>query len=310
MTLPPANATVPSAPQDFAVEIINDTIRATWTAPVVLPSGTRFRVVAAPFSHSVVASKTIVWDGDTFTADFRLAPNSYGAAWFQVQGYRTTSEVGPYAPNTFGLAPAAPLLLAPTGFTGTGRYAAIDFTWGVSTGTQPGATFQLFEHAVSTPFASATEIWQGAGSFVSVPKTDVTTRYYWIRSAFLAAVSSPHSAVGLLARASSSQTAWDASVSPGSLNKSGTASTLTTGFAIVTVVASNAPTFAWAQLGGDSISINSSSLRSTQFNATGLAEWETRDGSFKCTVTDNSGVNSVALLVGVSIYRQGSGPPP
>jgi hypothetical protein len=40
---------------------------------------------------------------------------------------------------------------------------------------------ELWEHTASTPFSSATKIWEGRADSVEISKSDTTIRYYWAR---------------------------------------------------------------------------------------------------------------------------------
>jgi hypothetical protein len=45
-----------------------------------------------------------------------------------------------------------------------------------------GAVYEVWEYTAATPFASATRVWIGNSTTVTIPKTDTTTRYYWVLS--------------------------------------------------------------------------------------------------------------------------------
>ena len=70
----------------------------------------------------------------------------------------------------------------PTSFTATTEAEAILLSWVAPSNTVPGILYQLFEHTSASPFSSATKIYEGADTQVRVPKSDITTRYYWVRA--------------------------------------------------------------------------------------------------------------------------------
>lgn len=70
----------------------------------------------------------------------------------------------------------------PTSFTATQEIESILLSWVAPSNTVPGILYQLFEHTSATPFSAATKIYEGADVQVRVPKTDTTTRYYWVRA--------------------------------------------------------------------------------------------------------------------------------
>lgn len=51
-------------------------------------------------------------------------------------------------------------------------------------------------------------------------------------------------------------------------------------------------TYLWSKVSGDAITIDTSTVSSTTFTATGLAHLETRVALFKCTVIDNNGAGT------------------
>lgn len=69
----------------------------------------------------------------------------------------------------------------PANFNVNGRYNAIAFNWDIPSGVRD-ISIQLFEYTSASPFSSATLIWEGIADSVTIPKTDVLPRYYWIRT--------------------------------------------------------------------------------------------------------------------------------
>lgn len=71
----------------------------------------------------------------------------------------------------------------PTALTATTGNGYIEFSWTLGAFWLQNGISELWEHTASTPFSSATKIWQGRGTRVVIPKADQTTRYYWVRVA-------------------------------------------------------------------------------------------------------------------------------
>ena len=78
--------------------------------------------------------------------------------------------------------PAAYRPGTPQSFTATQEIESILLQWQAPTNTVPGVLYRLYEHTASTPFSSATLIYEGADTQHRVPRTDTNTRYYWVRS--------------------------------------------------------------------------------------------------------------------------------
>jgi hypothetical protein len=70
----------------------------------------------------------------------------------------------------------------PQSFTAVQEIESILLQWAAPTNTVPGVLYQVFEYSSSTPFSSATKIYEGADTQLRVPRTDTNTRYFWVRS--------------------------------------------------------------------------------------------------------------------------------
>lgn len=70
----------------------------------------------------------------------------------------------------------------PQSFTAVQEIESILLQWVAPTNTVPGVLYQVFEYSSSTPFSSATKIYEGADTQLRVPRTDTNTRYFWVRS--------------------------------------------------------------------------------------------------------------------------------
>lgn len=78
--------------------------------------------------------------------------------------------------------PAAYKPGTPQSFTAVQEIESILLQWAAPTNTVPGVLYQVFEYSSSTPFSSATKIYEGADTQLRVPRTDTNTRYFWVRS--------------------------------------------------------------------------------------------------------------------------------
>jgi hypothetical protein len=197
--------------------------------------------------------------------------------------------------------------LAPSALTTLGYEGAIAFSWAAPAVVPPDVKYQLYEHTASTPFSSAVKIWEGLSTSVFIPKTDTTTRYYWVLLRSPAGIPSPTEppTVGAAGAARNLFGTLAASVSPSSLTKTDTTATIVTGSATVTATGGTAPyTYAWTRIAGStSISATSSTAATTTFTGTSLASGTTYDATFRCTVTDSAAATKTVDVV-VSITRQ------
>lgn len=85
----------------------------------------------------------------------------------------------PLSVSTPALAPFTPD--APSALASTGTPRAVNLAWTAPTLMPTGARYQVFEYTGSTPFASASVVWEGFSTSCRLDKSDTTTRYYWVR---------------------------------------------------------------------------------------------------------------------------------
>ena len=71
---------------------------------------------------------------------------------------------------------------SPQSFTATQEIESILLSWQAPSNSVPGILYRVFQHTSSTPFASATQIYEGADTQLRVPRTDTATRYFWVQS--------------------------------------------------------------------------------------------------------------------------------
>lgn len=86
------------------------------------------------------------------------------------------------------------------------------------------------------------------------------------------------------------------------LDKVGFTSSLTTSSVTATAAGGNSPyTYAWSQVSGGAITINSPSSATTTFTASGLVNLVTRAGVFRCTATDSTSGTALTATVDISV---------
>ena len=71
---------------------------------------------------------------------------------------------------------------SPQSFTATQEIESILLSWQAPSNSVPGILYRVFQHTSSTPFSSATQIYEGADTQLRVPRTDTATRYFWVQS--------------------------------------------------------------------------------------------------------------------------------
>ena len=71
---------------------------------------------------------------------------------------------------------------SPTSLTATAVVGGIAFSWGVPANVVSGVQYQLIEYTANTPYTSGTVVWAGTAQNATLHKTDLTTRYYWVRT--------------------------------------------------------------------------------------------------------------------------------
>lgn len=81
-----------------------------------------------------------------------------------------------------GPAPGSYLPYPPTALTTLSLPGAIQFNITLPSQVLPGTTIELWEYTASTPFSSATLVWYGTVTNVLLGKSDIVTRYYWVRT--------------------------------------------------------------------------------------------------------------------------------
>jgi hypothetical protein len=69
---------------------------------------------------------------------------------------------------------------APSGLTATPIADGVYLTWTAPALVPSGAKYEVYQYTSSTPFASATKVWDGYVTNCVIYQSDQTTRYYWV----------------------------------------------------------------------------------------------------------------------------------
>lgn len=220
-----------------------------------------------------------------------------GTAYYAAPGGGTTGPVTSDIPTT------------PTSLIATPIADAIIFSWAQSTYFPGAATYKLFRFTAASPFSSATMVWQGGSTHVTIPITDAAnpTLFYWVVASFAGGDSDPipDASAGQPAKALSVTAGFRASAN--NVSHIGNGASQTTGLS--TVAVSNgtpAYTYAWTYVSGDaSITCNSATTVSTSFSRTGLVNLTSYNAVWKCTVTDST-TATTSVNVGIHFRRDTS----
>lgn len=216
-----------------------------------------------------------------------------------VTDYETPTSVTTPTPSTYTPDP-------PTNLTARNLFSGFNLSWTAPASFPVGSLYEVYEHTSVTPFSSAVKIWSGNTTSVFIPKTDTTTRYYWVLLRANTGVASTQepSVNGVAAAANDQPSSLSASVSASSVSKTGTAASLTTASVTVTPIGGSTPyTYSWARTSGSSsIAADSASAATTTFTGTSLASGTTYNAVFTCTVTDNAAATKT-VTVNVEIIR-------
>lgn len=187
---------------------------------------------------------------------------------------------------------------APQNLTATQIVDGILFAWDLPEVVIPGTTYSIYEHTAASPFSSAVAIATGlTGTSKTIPKSDTTTRYYWVvpRGPSGGIGAQTPSGDGIPGRALSITTGFRATASPGSRTKVGSTASLTSLSVTVTPINGTAPyTYAWTELAGGTgaITVTSPTAATTTFSVSGMGDPESRNRTKRCTVTDNLGATA------------------
>jgi hypothetical protein len=181
----------------------------------------------------------------------------------------------------------------PDNFRATGKADGIIFGWRLPWAKLSGL-IRLYEAAHSSPFSAATQIWEGYDFGVFIPKTDTTTRDYWLVLAKGGAESVPEpNGAGIAAAASSVTGALGVTCFPDSVARSATIGTnprtVISPPTTATPTGGTGPfTYAWTfHSGGTGITIDTPTFDDTTFSGSHNLDGTVMFGTARCTVTDS-----------------------
>lgn len=243
-----------------------------------------------PFS---AASKVAESKSDTIVVD--RTTKSVEFYWVRIR--ETNGHVSPTFPASNGF-PVVDGTVddVPDDFTATGGVNGIQFRWSLPAYARLLGLLQLYEYTASTPFSSASLVWQGYAMGYFLPKTDTTTRYYWLVLNRDGILSIPAPAtIGLAAAATSTTGALTANAFPSSVigysPLSGGGAGTATSNSTTTTATGGTPSYSYAwtivSSSGGTITANSPTSATTTFSASHALNGGTVSGIARCTVTDS-----------------------
>lgn len=309
----PANFT-PTPPTALTARNLVSGFQLSWTAPSVFPLGARYEV----YEHTSItpfSSATRIWTGfstNVFITKTDTTTRYYWVIVRSAEGVASTSE-----PASNGVAAAA--ASQPTALSATVSASSVSKTdTGASITT---ASVTVTPVGGTSPYTYSWARNSGSTSISANSTTAATTTFTGTSLAsgstytavFRCTVTDNVAATTTVdVTVSITRVAMSATVSPTSLNKSGTIASQTTGSATVSVTGGVSPyTYSWALLSGDSFTINSPTSSSTTFTKSGMAVGDAYYGTYRCTVTDSTSGTALTATVDlpVSIERvEPSGP--
>lgn len=298
----------PSAPASLAATGVQDGIVFTFTPSTYSPPGSVYELYEASTATNF-AGATKVAEGTQTPIFLQKADTTERYYWllnrsFQRQASDRTPSGNGVAGKATSVSPAFSVAAVPASLNTEATTSSI---------TTPSTTVTPTNGA--SPFTYAWT-WDSGGSGISITSASSAATTFSAtglavdetRSGQAKCTVTDNGAVVRTITVSVTikriSTALSATVSPATLTKVGTVSSLST--VSTTVTASQGTpgyTYAWTWLsGGTGITINSPSAATTSFSSTGLALEETRSGTARCTVTDSAGA-TVTKDVPVTINR-------
>lgn len=196
----------------------------------------------------------------------------------------------------------------PQNFTAVPVVDGILFQWDPPTYAPVGTRYTIYEYTSATPFSSATKVAQNLiGTSRTVIKSDTTTRYYWITAKatqFGTESAESPTGNGVPGAALTITTGFRATVSSSTVYKLlvGTSSGNSSSVTVTPINGVPGYTYSWARVSGDtSITANSATSATTNFNNTGMTDQEMNSALFRCTVTDSTGGTPLTTTVDVQV---------
>ncbi|CAB4153242.1 Tip attachment protein J [uncultured Caudovirales phage] len=299
-----STAYTPGKPNNLTVQGITSGINFSWQPPSVQTTGTLYQLfehtASTPFSSAVK-----IWEGNSTSAFITKTDTTTRYYWVRLTsfaGVASTTE-----PATAGVAGAAGSIstvlngvVSPSSVSVSGTAATLvtsSATVTATGGTSP-YTYAWTRLSGST-LITATTPSAATTTFTGATLTSGTT----VTAVFRCTITDNVAATKTVdVNVSIERLAMSVSVSPGSLNKTGIATTQTTASTTATPTGGVSPyTYAWSLVSGDALTVNSPTAATTTFTATGMANGDTLTAVYKCTVTDSTSPTALTAFGSVSV---------
>jgi hypothetical protein len=305
ITTPTPTNYVPPPPTSLSLVGMTSAIYFSWTPPADLPADAGYELfehtASTPFS-----SATLIWSGNSTAAFIVKTDTTVRYYWVRTKmpaGGVSTTE--PPAAGVAGssntvsgtlAASAAPSAISKTD---SGSSITTASTTVTATGGTAPYTYSWVRTSGST-LITANSASAATTTFTGTPLVNNTT----YDAVFRCTVTDNAAATKTVdVTVSITRAAMFLTVSPASLAKFGTTSTLTTDTTTATPTGGVGPyTYAWTNVSGATLTVTASTSATTAFQATGLAVGEARDATYRCTVTDSTAATATADVL-ITIER-------
>lgn len=175
--------------------------------------------------------------------------------------------------------------------------------WDASAVVPAGTVYEFWAAPFSlSSVASKTLLREGNATALTVPLSSTSPSWYQIRAragSYFSAFVPNSFGIGIRYTPPTGG-GWSVSISPTDIFHAGSETALTTGNVTVSVVASNAPTFAWTRPNSYQMTISNSTSNVVAFSANSLFAGEYRQTLWRCTVQD--GANSSYVEIEPAFY--------
>jgi hypothetical protein len=305
ITTPTPTNYVPSPPTAISTVGMTSGIYFSWTPPAGLPGDASYELFehtsSTPFS-----SATLIWSGNSSAVFIAKPDTTVRYYWVRVKmpaGGTSTTEP-PVAgaagsSNTVGGtlgAAAAPSAISKT--DSTSSITTVSTTVTPTGGTAP-YTYAWTRISGST-LITANSASSATTTFTGTPLVNNTT----YDAVFRCTVTDNVAATKTVdVSVSIRREAMSLAVSPTTLVRFGSTSTLTTNTTTATPTGGSSPyTYAWTKVSGDTLTVTASTSATTAFQATGLSVGDSRAATYRCTVTDSAAATATADVI-ITIER-------
>ena len=291
---------VPPSPTSLSLIGMTSGIYFTWTAPTDLPADAIYELYehtsATPFS-----SATLIWSGNA-TSTFIAKPDTT-TRYYWIRTKTASGGASTPEPPVSGVAGASNTVSGTLGASANPTsLVKLDTTANITTssttvtptgGTSP-YTYSWSRISGSTLITAdsptaATTTFTGTGlasnnTYTAVFRCTVTDN--------VAATKTVDVSISI------TREQMFVTLAPTTLYKLGTTSSITTDNVTATVSGGVAPyTYAWTKVSGSTLTVTAATSATTAFTATGMAQGETRDAVYRCTVTDSTPATAQADVI-------------